>query len=114
MNSVRLMAESNTNSIKLTRANRKLATNTSKEDQIFYVIGKDVQGVGGIPTLTCAFGRDNNKIYYYVANTGVDSNPSTEVATSLGEANIDDIWKTYFNVEDMSTVTKIANNISIE
>lgn len=112
--SVRQIAESDTNIIKLTRANRKLANNTSEEDQVFYVTGKDVQGVGGIPRLTYAFGRENNKIYYYVANTGVDSDPGTETATSLGEANIDDIWKAYFNVGDMSAVNKIANNIIIE
>lgn len=113
--SIRLMAESDTNIIRLTKTNRKLATNTSEADQMFFVTGKDIQvGIGGIPTLTYAFGRENNKIYYYVANTGVDSDPSNEVATSLGEANIDDIWKAYFNVGDMSTVNKIANNIIIE
>lgn len=111
---VREMAESDTNVIKLTRANRKLASNTSEEDQIFYVIGKDVQGVGGIPTRTYAFGRENNKIYYYLANTGVNSTPDTDNATSLGEANIDDIWKAYFNVGDLSEINKIANNIVIE
>jgi hypothetical protein len=62
--SVRQIAESDTNIIKLTKANRKLASNTSEEDQIFYVTGKDMQGVGGIPKLTYAFGRENNKIYY--------------------------------------------------
>jgi hypothetical protein len=112
--SVRQIAESDTNIIKLTKANRKLASNTSEEDQIFYVTGKDVQGVGGIPKLTYAFGRENNKIYYYVAKTGVGSKPDTEIATSLGEANIDDIWKAYFDVGDMATVNKIANNIIIE
>lgn len=111
---IRQMAESDTNVIKLTRANRKLASNTSEEDQIFYVMGKDVQGIGGVPTRTYAFGRDNNKIYYYVADTGVNSTPGTDNATSLGEANIDEIWKAYFDVGDLSEVTKIANNIIIE
>lgn len=111
---VREKAESDTNVIKLTRANRKLASNTSEEDQIFYVTGKDIQGGGGTPTRTYAFGRENNKIYYYVANTGVNSTPNTDNATSLGEANIDDIWKAYFNVGDLSEVNKIANKIIIE
>lgn len=111
---IRQMAESDTNVIKLTRANRKLASNTSEEDQIFYITGKDVRGVGGIPTRTYAFGRENNKIYYYVANTGVNSTPNTDNATSLGEANINEIWKAYFDVGDLSEVTKIANNIIIE
>lgn len=110
---VREMAESDTNIIKLTRANRKLASNTSEEDQIFYVMGKDVQGVGGVPTRTYAFGRENNKIYYYVADTIVDSTANKN-ATSLGEANIDEIWNAYFNVGDLSEVNKIANNIIIE
>lgn len=112
--SVRQIAESDINIIRLTKVNRKLATNTSEEDQMFFVTGKDIQGgIGGIPTFTYAFGRENNKIYYYVANTGVDSKPG-EAATNLGEANIDDIWKAYFNVGDLATVNKIANNIIIE
>lgn len=113
--SVRQIAESDSNIIKLMKVNQKLADNTSEEDQMFFVTGKDIRGgIGGIPTLTYAFGREDNKIYYYVANTGVYSKPDAEIATNLGEANIDDIWLAYYNVGDMSTVNKIANNIIIE
>ncbi|BAL62759.1 hypothetical protein QQG09_00420 [Melissococcus plutonius] len=108
------IAESNTNTIILTKVPTKLARNTSEEDQLFSVAGKDGEiGARDDFKNIYAVGRNNNKIYYYMMKID-GSDPGTKMATSLGEANIDEIWKSYYNTGSMSTINEIANNILIE
>ncbi|AIM25517.2 hypothetical protein MEPL4_3c00390 [Melissococcus plutonius] len=108
------IAESNTNTIILTKVPIKFARNTSEEDQLFSVAGKDGKiKARGYSKNVYAVGRDNNKIYYYMIKID-DSNPTTKMATSLGEANIDEIWKSYYNTGNMSIINEIANNVLIK
>ena len=111
---VREQAESETNTIKLSRVSGKLAANTSVNDQVFYISGEGNQGLGGVVTQTYAFGREKNRIYYYISSMNLDSKNAEVTAEPLGEANIDQLWKMYFNVGDMPTVNKIASHIVIE
>ncbi|EOI06910.1 hypothetical protein UAY_00252 [Enterococcus moraviensis ATCC BAA-383] len=59
-------------------------------------------------------GGENKKVYYYIANNGVDATTGTENAISFGEVNIDDMWKSQSNINDFGTVNKIVNNIIME
>lgn len=114
--SLGVIAASDTNNVELRRVFEQLGENTSPDDQMFNVVGKEVNGLGGAFIPTYAFGRDGNKIYYYVRryeDTGTGSQPKA-IIENLGVANIDTIWKSYVDNNDIATVDNIAKNIMLK
>lgn len=113
--SVREIAESDTNKTTLRQVYTALAPDTSSTDQMFGAIGNDVNGIGGAYLDTYAFGRDGSDIYYYVVTYSDPGNGNPQAHTkSFGVKNIDTIWKTYVDRNEVDVVNRIADRISLE
>lgn len=113
--SVQEIAESDTNKITLRQVYTALAPDTSSTDQMFGAIGNDVNGIGGAYLDTYAFGRDGSDIYYYVVTYSDPGNGNPQAHTkSFGVKNIDTIWKTYVDRNEVDVVNRIADRISLE
>ena len=112
--SVQEIALSNMNTITLTKVSSKLSDNTSENDQMFFATGKNIQGVGGVPSQIYAFGRDGEMIYYYVVKTKLDNSSAQPTAINLGQANMNKIWKNFFDVGDLSSMNRVADQIVIK
>ncbi|QNN75258.1 hypothetical protein H9L19_07815 [Weissella diestrammenae] len=113
--SIRNMALSDTNEITLSYVNTALAENTRSSDQVLSVLGNDIQGVGGVPAQTYAFGRDGDAIYYYVVDNHLDSDAPQSIAEPIGQKKaISKIWQDYYDVGDLGTVNQIAAHIKLK
>ncbi|MGL9922887.1 hypothetical protein [Enterococcus sp. DIV1758] len=112
--SVQEIALSNMNTITLTKVSSKLSDNTSENDQMFFATGKNIQGVGGVPSQIYAFGRDGEMIYYYVVKMNLDNPSAQPTAINLGQANMNKIWKNFFDVGDLSSMNRVADQIVIK
>lgn len=112
--SSKIIAESDTNDIYLQNVSVNLGENTSSNDQMFHAVGKEVGGIGGAGIPIYAFGREGNKIYYYVVKPNILEDGEYKSDTiSLGVSNIDTIWKSYVDNKDIATVDRIAQHITL-
>ncbi|EPI39195.1 hypothetical protein [Enterococcus faecalis] len=53
-------------------------------------------------------------IYYYVVKTKLDNSSAQPTAINLGQANMNKIWKNFFDVGDLSSMNRVADQIVIK